>query len=85
MKLLATYSLLLILLTGCTLTAHQATELSADQIRAYNEGNEDVYLCIYGSGPPGGTSMTLIVLPKSSKPSLSFSPSCNIVAGKVGE
>lgn len=76
--------MLSLLFGGCALTPQQAATLTPDQISAYSNANEDVYACVYGGGPPGAGGLTVMVLPKSAKPQINFSPSCNIISGKIG-
>lgn len=53
--------------------------MTPEQIAAYEKLNKDVYVCFTLGGPPpiGGT--TWIVVPKDSKPNLSFGSNCQLI------
>lgn len=72
-----------IMFMGCTLSMLDIPHIQAiqaltpEQIKAFNENNEQVWSCILIAGPPPGGRITLIILPKDSA-GPSFGDGCSI-------
>ena len=55
-------------------------QLSAEQIKAYNEVGLDVYMCFTLGGPPPMGNMTIITVPKNKAIApISYSSNCSIL------
>ena len=75
--------LLLLLLCGCALTPLQADRMTPDQIKAYSDANEDVYLCGSVLGPPPNGAVMFLVVPKGAAMNIQLSPTCQIQQGTL--
>lgn len=70
-------------LTGCTgvLTGNQygRDNLTAEQIKAYNDQGNKVYMCVQVVGPPPSGAVMHIIVPKDSVYQPRFGDGCRIL------
>lgn len=78
------FLLLFGLLVGCV-TPQQAMQMTPEQISAWNQTNEDVYICLSALGPPPNGQFTLIIVPKTAKFNINISPTCQITNGTLSQ
>ena len=55
----------------------------AEQVKALQDANMDVYLCFQLGGPPPIGGVTVIGVPRGVKPSINWGGNCQPVVGKV--
>jgi len=78
------FLLLLLFQSSCIMAAlSRPDNLTAEQIKAYNDVGYDVYGCFKISGPPPIGGLTILTLPKGKKSNLSFSPNCELLKAEV--
>lgn len=72
--------LLALFISGCGgLLASQAyKDLDANQIKAVADSGSTLSGCLYVGGPPVGGGTALVVIPRTAKGSLTFSPGCQV-------
>jgi len=73
------------LLSGCVgiLTSRQAQELTPEQIKAFTDAQEDIYVCISVIGPPPNGSVQILVIPKNKTATIALAPNCQMSSGKI--
>ena len=58
---------------------------SSEQIKALREQNMDVYICFTLGGPPPIGNITIIAIPKGSKPNFAYSSNCGLLQGNLNQ
>jgi len=71
--------------SGCVgiLTSRQAQELSPEQIKAFTDAQEDIYVCISAIGPPPNATVMILVVPKNKVATVAIAPNCQMTSGRV--
>lgn len=75
---------LMLSVNGCAtmlLQGQGAANLTPEQIDAYSKIGQDVYWCFQIGGPPPVGNTTLLIMPKTVKPKISYGSNCQLMTG----